>query len=106
MTLRETIARLIERVVCIPLVGEGCYEPWLALGAADSLLALLAPLERWRDIESAPADEALLVWGGGGLRFMRRDGDTGQWRNMMHAPRPAPRFWMPLPPPPTTSGEG
>ena len=51
----------------------------------------------WQPVETAPAETTLIVWGGGGLRFMRKDA-LGQWRNMHHAPRPAPRVWM-LPPP-------
>lgn len=53
----------------------------------------------WQPIETAPEEKWLPVWGGGRLRFMRRD-SSGQWRNGYGAPRPTPRFWFPLPDPP------
>ena len=65
--------------------------------------ALRAADEGWRPIESAPTEQTVLVWGAGGLRFMRKD-NIGQWRNMMHAPKRAPKFWRPLPLSPSAEG--
>lgn len=54
----------------------------------------------WREPKDAPADEVVIAWGNGGLRFMYRD-DLGQWRNMLRAPRPEPKAWCFPPEPPT-----
>jgi len=46
-----------------------------------------------------PTNRNVIACGGGGQRFMKVD-RNGQWRNMMNAPRPAPRYWMPMLPNP------
>lgn len=53
----------------------------------------------WLDPATAPTDTNLLTWGGGQMRFMRKDA-LGQWRNMMHRPKPTPKYWAQIPKPP------
>ena len=53
----------------------------------------------WQPAATAPTATNLLTCGGGQMRFMRKD-ELGQWRNMMNAPKPAPKFWALIPTPP------
>lgn len=43
-------------------------------------------------VEDAPKGVVLMVWGGGGWRFMTRD-QVGQWRSILGRAKPAPRLW-------------
>ncbi len=53
-------------------------------------------MSEWQPIETAPKGKTVIVWGGGGMRFLLQR-PNGQWQSMMGHPKEKPKYWMPLP---------